>query len=400
MSAIGAVGSSGTSASRRSTAVELKRELYSGLTEAEFAAAASTEPPTDFNYDYVEQLGLALVDDADPAQVQRGMAYLRIAGRGLPQRGPGIFSRLADIATKLGRSDEARGYLEQVKRAGHTAGPANLSAEERALYLAALRKLVDDAVARNDNEAAVGDLRLFIEAGNENVETLRQLAELHVKTGDVLNALLIVQRALIYSKSDPDLLEKKASYYRSVEVERVAAVKDKVAPWFDVAYCVATARKVADQKEPDVETLEWGLHLVRLARVVTPESQSAMFAEARLRLRLGENDDGLRILEDLHEQPRGSGEDEDAWFYAVRMLGDLYLNERGRPDLAIQCFKDFRASDKSGADTLFRLGQAYEANGDIPNAKRSYNAVTAYQNHPRYYDAMEAIRRLDNASVE
>lgn len=407
------------------TATELKRELYSGLTESEFAAAVSgplaeradandfpsndaaeirsrSERTTllpDLNYDYIEQLGLALVDDSDPAQVERGMAYLRIAGRGLPHRGPSIFSRLADLAAKLGRADETRGYLEQVKRAALTAGPANLPTEERALYLSALRKLVDDAEVRGDFEAAVGDQRLFIEAGNETVETLRRLADLNVKTGDVLNALLIVERGLLYAGKDPDLLDKKASYYRSVEVERVAAVKDKVASWFDVGYCVKTAQKVADQTEPDAETLDWGLHLIRLARTVKPESHAAMFTEARLRLRLGKPDEGLRLLEDLHEQKRGSGEDEDAWFYAARKLGDIYLDEVGRPDLAIQCFKDFRESDKSGADTLYRLAQAYEANGDVPNAICNFEAVTAYQNHPRYWDAKEAIRRLKGSSV-
>jgi tetratricopeptide (TPR) repeat protein len=195
------------------------------------------------------------------------------------------------------------------------------------------------------------------------------------------------------------LLEKKASYYRSVEIEKVEAVKEKVAPWFDVAYCTKTAQKVVDQKEPDAETLEWGLHLAQLARTVNPGSQAAMFAEARLRIRLGENNEGLRILEDLHEQPRGSGEDEDAWFSAVRFLGDRYLNEQNRPDLAIICYKEFRSSDKSGADTLYRLGEAYEANGDVPNAIRSFEAVTAYQNHPKYWDASEAVRRLKSSTV-
>jgi tetratricopeptide (TPR) repeat protein len=105
-------------------AVELKRSLYSGLSEAEFVAAATDGPPADLNYDYLEQLGLALTDD--PGQVERGMAYLRMAGRGLTHRGPGLFTKLADLAVTLGRSDEARGYLEQAKRAALAVGPTKL----------------------------------------------------------------------------------------------------------------------------------------------------------------------------------------------------------------------------------------------------------------------------------
>ena len=379
-------------------AVELKRSLYSELSESEFVAASTNGPPADFNYDYVEQLGLALADD--PTQTDRGMAYLRMATRGSPHRGPGLFTKLADLAAKLGRVEEARGYLEQVKRAGLTVGPANLPPDERAAYVAALTRLTDDAEARGDYESAVGDFRLLIEAGKEDLPGLRRLADLQAKAGDVLNALLIAERGLLYSAKDPDLLEKKASYYRSVEVERVAAVKDKVASWFDVGYCVKTAQKVIDAKEADAETLEWGLHLVRLARVVKPESQAAMLAEGRLRLRLGERNEGLKLLEDLREQKRGSGEDEDAWYVATRLLGDEYLNRENRPDLAIQCYKDYRESQRSGADTIYLLAQAYEAAGDVPNAKRCYKQVTGYQSHPRYWDATAAIRRLDEPPDE
>jgi tetratricopeptide (TPR) repeat protein len=375
-------------------AVELRRFLYSTLTEAEFLAAAGTIPPSGFNFDYVEQLGQALTEETDPERMDRGMAYLRIAGRGLPQRGPSIFRKLADLAERRNQPEEARGYLEQVKRAALLVGPSRLPPEQHAIYLQTLKKLVEDATARGDYDSAVGDQRLLIESGKEDVNTLRQLAELHAKAGDLLNAVLIVERGLLYSKADPDLLKKKDSYYFSVEVERVRDVRDKVAPWFDVNYCIAQAKKVADQKEPDLETLEWGKHLVSLARVIQPALHSGMLAEARILLRLGQRDAALTLLEDIREQKRGSGDEEDAWFLAVRLLADIYLNELNRPDLAIGCHKAFREYQKSGADSLFVLGQAYEATGDIPNAIRSFEAVTAYSQHPRYWDATEAVRRL------
>ena len=375
-------------------AAELKRELYSTLTEAEFIGASATTSPTDFNYDYVEQLGLALIGESDPEQVDRGMAYLRIAARGLPVRGPMIFKQLADVATKLGRTEEATGYFGQIKRVGIQVGPTKLPADQLALYIATLKKLSDDAVVRQDYPSAIEDMRLYVEAGKEDANTLRHLAELYAKHGDPLNALLIAERGLLYAKTDVDLLQKKDSYYFSVDIERVRAVKDKVAPWFDVDYCIRKSRAVCDQKELDLDTLEWGLHLARLARVIKPDSHAAMLAEARLLLRKGERDNGLSLLEDIREQKRGSGDEEDAWFIATRILGEMYLDELDRPDLAIPCFSDYREYQRSGADTLYQLGRAHEANKNIPAAIKSYELVTAYQSHPRFYDATEAVRRL------
>lgn len=376
------------------TAGELRRTLYAGLSESEFAAAAATEAPTDFNYEFVEQLGLALVGETDPAQIERGMSYLRIAGRGLSQRAPVLFATLADLATKLGRSDEARGYLEQVKRAGLVIGPTRLPADQKEVYLKAIQSLATEAEKAGDFASAVDDYRLYVEAGKEDVNTLRRLAELYAKNRDPLNALLITERGLLYAKADPDLLAKKDSYYFSVTPEQIAGVKDRVASWFDVDFCLKRAKAVAGQKELDAETAEYGLHMLRLAKILKPESQSVRFTEARLLLRQGQRDAALTILEDLREEKKGSGEDEDAWYLASKIAGDLYLDELGRPDLAVLCYNDFRDYQGSGADTLYHLGRAYEALGKYAEAVQSYQMVTAYQNHPRYWDATEAVRRL------
>ena len=78
----------------------------------------------------------------------------------------------------------------------------------------------------------------------------------------------------------------------------------------------------------------------------------------------------------------------------TKILGDLYLDELNRPDLAVRAYSDYKEYGKSGADTLFKLGRAYEAMGDVANAAKFYNAVTAYEEHPRFWDAKEALRRL------
>ena len=378
------------------TATDLRRSLYTSLTEAEFVSACGNDgPPVDFNYDFIEQLGLSLVEDVDPAQAERGAGFLRIAGRGLPARGPMIFTRLAEDAEKRGDTEAVRGYLEQVKRAGVTVGANRLPAEAKPLYVSALKRLVEDAEKRNELETAVGDYRLLIEATKEDANAMRKLAELEAKTGDLMNAILAVETGLLYAKADADLLGKKDSYYYSVPVERVAAVKDKVARWFDVAFCVRKAKAVADQKEPDLDTLDYGLHMAKLARVIEPTRHAAMVAEARILLRKGERDAAVSLLEDVREQPRGSGEEnEDAWYLATRLLAEIYLNELDRADLAVAAYTDYREYQKSGAETMYQLGLAYEKLNNTPAAIRAYEGVTVYAQHPRYYDATEAVRRL------
>ena len=373
----------------------VKRLLYADLSESEFVSAAANGPPADFNYDYVEQLGLALIDDADPDRRERGAAYLRIAGRGIPERGPGIFRKLADLAEQQGDKDLARSYLEQVKRAGLLVRPDRLAKEQREIYFGALRKLAEDADARGDFEAAIADLRLYLEGGGKNeLETYRKLAELYGKAIDPMNALLMTETALTYNSTDPDLLKKKDSFYYSVTEDRLRLVKDKVSGYFDVAYCVRKAMAVLNSKSDDPEMLDWAVHLSRLAKVMQPASNGVRLVEARCLLRKGERDEGIRIIEDIREGKKGSGDEEEAWYAATKILGQLYLDELSRPDLAVRAFMDYKEHHKSGADTLYHIARAYEAQDDRPNAIRFYEAVTAYEAHPRYWDAKEALRRL------
>ena len=44
--------------------------------------------------------------------------------------------------------------------------------------------------------------------------------------------------------------------------------------------------------------------------------------------------------------------------------------------------------------TYDTLGEAYHCKGDTANAVKFYKAVTAYEEHPRYWDAKDALRRL------
>ncbi|QEL18120.1 tetratricopeptide repeat protein [Limnoglobus roseus] len=380
------------------TAAEMKAILYASLTEAEFVADAASGLPTEFNYDYAEQLGLALVDQADAVQQDRGSAFLRIAGRGLPQRGPTIFKKLADIATAAGRTDEARGYLEQVKRSGVLAGPKALTEDQRAIYFTTLRQLSADAEARGDYENAIGDLRLYQESGKNALEGYRKLADLYEKNKDapnaILNALLMTETGLIYNATDRDFLARKDKYYFNVGVENLREMKDKVERFFDVDYCSRKAKLILDQRDVDADSLDWALHLVRLAKVMKPQDTAVRLAEARCLLRQGDRDAALFELENIREQKVSGATDEDAWYDATRTLGNLYLNELNRPDLAVHCFLDYRDYSKSGADTLFNIARCYEGMNETRNAIKFYEAVTAYEEHPKYWDAKQAMDRL------
>ena len=384
---------------RDETAVELKRVLYSQLREGEFVTASATATPEWFNYDYVEQLGLALIDDKDVNQRERGMAYLRIAGRGLPGRGPSIFRKLAEAAEAVGDTEAMRGYLEQVKRSGLAVQTSQLAADQRDIFLTSLQRLATASEERGDFEGAIGDLRLYLESGGkQELATYRRLADLYGHNKDALNGLLMVETGLTYSSSDADFLKKKDTFYYSVTPEQIAAKKDRIERWFDTSYCVKKAMGVLNMKDDDPELLEWATHLAMLAKVMKPESAAVRLVEARCRLRRGERETALQMLEDLREGKKGSGDDEDAWYTATKLLGDMYLDELNRPELALACFKDYKEYGRSGADTLFKIARCYRALGDRVEAKRFYEAVIVYEQHPLRWEAESALRELKDES--
>ena len=404
-------------------AKEYRTMLYSQLGEGEFIAAAAAGTPTDFSYEYVEQLGYQLADDNDPDRRDRGTAYLRMAGRGLADRAPGIFKKLADVSEKLGDRKTARGYIEQIKRSVQEIGPRNLAKDQRDIYYAALRKLAaleeaegdvfkaaadvadaagdaatreaKDAEAKPHYEAAVAEHRLYLEGGGgAALEAYRKIAELYGKMRDALNAVLNTEAALAYSGTDDDLAKKRDTYYYSVSVERLAEARERVGKWFDVGYCVRKAMSVLNARDADADLLDWATHLTQLAKVIEPASNRVRLIEARCQLRRGERDAGLSLLEDIRESAKGSGDEEEAWYNATRILGQLYLEELGRADMALRAYIDYKEFHKSGADTLFQIAKCYEVLGDTGNAVKFYTAVTAYEEHPRYWDAKESLKRL------
>ncbi len=378
----------------------LKRLLYQDVTEEEYSAFAGGDtgglapPARHFDHEYVQQLGLALIDDN--SRWQRGGEYLRMAARGLPSLGPTIFVQIAQAHQRAGHIDEARHNYELAKRAGLSAGQKNLAEAERQAYFATVKLLGEDALARGDLDAAIEDYHLYAESERAGLETLRTLANLYEKKGDALSAMRVTDQALVYNPKDKDLLERKDRYYYSVQPEQIRARIESVRPWFDFDYCVRKARSILDGRYTDVEWLDVAHHLIQLALVVMPDCRTVKVLLAKVLLRYGERDRAIAALEEVRNpkpEKFAGGEDEDAWYQSCQLLSDLYL-EIGRPDMAVPCLIDFRKSSKSGARTLYKLGQAYEQLGDRVRAARCYKQVTAYEGNPLAPDAEDALQRL------
>ena len=375
---------------------DLKRTLYAALTEAEYdQQAPPPQPAADFDHTYVQQLGLALL--ADSGRWQRGAEFLRIAARGMPLNAPSIFVQVGQAAGKAGDADACWFYYRMAQHAGRTAGAKNLSEDEKHAYFSTVKLLAETATAKGDTDAAIESWSLYTENERSGMETLRTLADLYAAKGDALNATRLVEQGLLYSSSEKTLLERKDRCYISLTPAELKPKLEAVRKWFDVAYCLKKSRAILDAKNSGLDMVDWALHLAVIAQAVQTDSVAGKVLEARARLRKGERDDALKILEDLREAAPAkfaTDDDQEAWYLAHRLLGDLYLNELSRPDLAISCYVEFRKSSKSGADTLYKLGQAHEACGEYAKAAKYFEQVTAYQGHPLMYDAQQALYRV------
>ena len=379
----------------------MKRVLYADLTEPEYDYTAGAGLAADhFDHQYVQELGLALINDDQ--RWQRGGEFLRLAARGLPALGPTLFVQIAKAHQRVNNLEGALHNFELAKRAGRAVGPKNLADPERQAYFATVKYLGEMALSRDDIDAAIENFHLYTESERSGIETLRILADLYERKGDVLSALRYNDMAMVYNAKDPDLIDRKDRYYYSVMPEQLQARLDALKTGFDLDYCVKKARTILDGRYDAPEWLDVADHLVKLAVVVQPNSLVAKVLQARVQLRYGERDQVIALLESVHSpKPEhfASGEDEEAWFVSSQLLGDLYM-ETSRADLAVPCFQEFRKSSRSGARTLLKLGQAWEQLGDPARAMKFYEMVTAYEGNPLTSEAHEALSRLRSAVQE
>ena len=107
------------------TAWDMKRQLYSELTEQEYRSFAGAEQaPAHFNHEYVQQLGLALLDQSQ--QWQRGCEYLRIAAHGLPMQATNIYIQIAQTHEKHGDPAGMWANYAEAMKVGQAVGVQNL----------------------------------------------------------------------------------------------------------------------------------------------------------------------------------------------------------------------------------------------------------------------------------
>src|SRR5262249_2176591 len=147
-----------------------RTELIDSLTEAEYASAVAGAALPDFPYAYAEEVGLPLMENADTWR--RGALLIRIAAHGQPDRGPGLFQKLAQVAEKFGDPAEAQRCLKRVREFGQAVGPAELSADQKAIYFATVKKLGEEAAAAKDWKDAIHNYHLLTQSESAGKETL------------------------------------------------------------------------------------------------------------------------------------------------------------------------------------------------------------------------------------
>jgi tetratricopeptide (TPR) repeat protein len=376
---------------------ELKEYLYSGLTLSEFEAGQRCAPEAikHLDFAYIYQKGQQLLTSQD--SWRRGAEFLHMAASGMPEKAPTIYYELGKLYQQHGDEEKTRYYFEQAKQAARQYGLDRLPAEEKQAYFHCVHQLAQMAYQRGDIDAAIENFSLYMESPESGTDTLSLVTELYERKGDVVSALIWNEKALALDSGNPILLERKDRYYYSVSPEDLLAQRERVEKYFDSEYCLSKAKFLVDLRNAGEPQLEWALYLARLVLALQPTNIRALVLCGRIYQRVGNEEEAARYYEQARAakpEQFASREEEEAWYLATVRLGDYYLRVAHKPDLALQCYSDYRRSAKSGADTLYKMGQCYEQLGDTVRAMKCYQAVTVYD-HPLASEAYAALARLE-----
>lgn len=373
---------------------ELKRSLYPAISEATYLeqTAEGTIRP-EFDYPYVKEMGVSLLEDAH--QWRRGAEFLRIAARGLPLEAPAIYISIAKAHEKFGDTAGMWANYQKAMQVGRAVGVDKLAVVDRQNLFAVVKQVGERAMAEDQLDAALDAFKFYSQKDDAGIETYRTLAELFERKKDPWTALNCAEHALAYNPGDPDLVARKDRYMYSVMPAELKERWENVQRWFDVDYCRTKANLLLERGGGDLDLIDWAAHLAELYETAKPTSLDAIALRARVRRLRGEIPETIATLEKIRQnkpEKFASEQEEDAWFVAHRLLGDLYLEEQ--PAEAVKCFLEFRKSSRAGADTMYKLGRGYEAIGDLPRAARCYEEVVTFEEHPLFYDARDALERV------
>jgi tetratricopeptide (TPR) repeat protein len=378
---------------------DVKRVVYGPLTEPMYLEQVTEGKVADeFDYRYVQEMGLALLDQAD--NWQRGCELLRVAARGLPLQAATLYSRIAKAHEAFNDTAGMWAAYSRAMQLGRAAGVANLSPEDRQHLFAAVKAVGERAIAENQIDTALDAFKFYSQKEEAGIETWRILAELFERKADAWSALHCTEHALTYNAADPDLLGRKDRYYYSITPDELKARWEQVSRWIDLEYVRTKTKWLLERATGNVELIDWASHLSELLAVAQPTALPSVLLRARVRRLRGEIPESIELLEHIRQNKPAkfeTDEDQDAWFVTHRLLGDFYLDER--PADAIPCYLEFRRSPRAGADTMYKLGRAYEAVGDFPRASRCYEEVTTFPEHPLYYEARDGLDRVKRGAV-
>lgn len=364
---------------------------------------------TDFDHNYVEQLGHALLEDNQ--QWQKGTMFLRIAAKGQPTKAPSLFMQIAKAHEKHG---DEQGKWENhllALRLGRAIGVANLPQEDKVTLFAVAKLLGDHANKSNQLDVALEAYKTYSQYEKAGAETWRLLADLFERKATAADAegkadeyqnnlwmaLHCTEHAMSYTGmyADRDLDERKDRYLISVTPEELKKRWENIRLWFNVDALIEKTKTILERYNGELENLDWADQLMALAEAAWPGSIQVKYQRARIKRFRGETNEAIEILETVRQnkpEKFANAAEQETWYNVHRLLGELYVDEK--PDQAVLCLHEFRNSDKAGADSMYSLGRAYENLGDFPRAAKCYENVMAYEKHPRYYDARDGFERV------
>jgi tetratricopeptide (TPR) repeat protein len=302
---------------------------------------------------------------------------------------------VADAAARYGQTSEEGRALAEVKGWAKLLGSNELSAESKAAYFSTIRQLGEAAYRDGRLDEAIENLILCIENPDCAADTLRLIAECYEKKGDVLNTLWYNEQCLLYDAKNPTDLDRRSRVYYSLTPDEVRKHAGKLEKVIDQNYLASKTRELLELKNATAEQYEWARHLAEILLAIAPERITGWVLLGRAQLRLGNSVNAVEVLEkayQLGKSKKQGGEDLEDWYLACRILGDYYLQQERFAE-ALASFSDYRQSTKSGADTLFKLGQAAERLGELTKAKNFYEHANMFD-HPNKYEVNLALDRI------
>ena len=233
---------------------DMKRQHYADLTESEYWSITQPEQiPAHFDFDHVQQLGFALLENRD--QWQRGCELLRIAAHGQPAQATNLYMHIAHTHDKHGdRAGLWTNYLTAMT-IGRKLGVQNLQPADKEALFVNVKKVGDLAFKEDRIDVALEAYKFLSLHENAGIETWRTLANLFEKmaeraekTGNheernknIWQALHCTEHAFTHKANDPDLLSRKDRYYYSIAPNDLKARLESVSKWFDAEYCKTKA---------------------------------------------------------------------------------------------------------------------------------------------------------------